>query len=82
MSKQSKPIKPSDSPESASREAEKNQEFSFHEDKDYRPLHHLPRGKAWNPPILKKWWFWPASLVFLFLLNQIMPFIREFFFGS
>lgn len=21
---------------------------------DHKPLHHLPRGKAWNPPILKK----------------------------
>jgi hypothetical protein len=36
---------------------------------DHKPLHHLPRGKAWNPPILKKWWFWPASVGALIALN-------------
>jgi len=36
---------------------------------DPKPLHHLPRGKAWNPPILKKWWFWPASVGALIALN-------------
>jgi hypothetical protein len=36
----------------------------------HKPLHHLPRGKAWNPPILKKWWFWPASIAALVALNM------------
>lgn len=45
----------------------------------YRPLHHLPRGKAWNPPILKKWWFWPASLAGLFALNLAISLWNRFF---
>ena len=34
-----------------------------------KPLHNLPRGKAWNPPILDTWWFWPACIAGLFALN-------------
>lgn len=43
----------------------------------FKALHHLPRGKnAWNPAILKKWWFWPASVLGLILLNVLCSFIR------
>ncbi len=29
----------------------------------FKAMHHLPRGKyAWNPPFMKKWWFWPACI--------------------
>jgi len=41
----------------------------------FRPLkamHHLPRGrKAWNPPFMKEWWFWPACIAGLVLLNLL-----------
>jgi hypothetical protein len=49
------------------------------ENTSHKPLHHLPRGKAWNPPILKKWWFWPASLAGLFALNLAISLWSRFF---
>jgi hypothetical protein len=44
-----------------------------------RPLHNLPRGKAWNPAILKKWWFWPASIGALIALNLAVTLWTRFF---
>jgi len=44
-----------------------------------KPLHNLPRGKAWNPPILKKWWFWPASIGALIALNLAVTLWNRFF---
>jgi hypothetical protein len=40
--------------------------------KPIRALHHLPRGRnAWNPPFMKKWWFWPACIGALAALNGL-----------
>jgi hypothetical protein len=46
--------------------------------KAQKPLHHLPRGKnTWNPQIIKTWWFWPASVVILVLLNYLYPLLWD-----
>ena len=48
----------------------------------FKALYHLPRGKnAWNPTILKKWWFWPASVLGLILLNVLCSLVRTFLDG-
>jgi hypothetical protein len=45
-----------------------------------KPLHHLPRGKnTWDPQIIKKWWFWPVSALFLIILFYVYPYIWDFF---
>jgi hypothetical protein len=46
---------------------------------DHKPMHHLPRGKAWNPKILNKWWFWPASIGALIVLNLAVTLWKRFF---
>lgn len=41
-----------------------------------RPLQQLPRGKnTWNPEIIRKWWFWPASAAVLFILHYLYPWL-------
>lgn len=44
-----------------------------------KPLHNLPRGKAWNPPILSKWWFWPAAIGAIIALNLAVTLWERFF---
>jgi hypothetical protein len=47
-----------------------------------KPLHNLPRGKnTWNPSFLKKWWFWPLSLLVLILLHNLYPLLLRLFAG-
>jgi hypothetical protein len=47
-----------------------------------KPLHNLPRGKnTWNPQIIKQWWFWPVSALFLIILFYGYPLIWDFFVG-
>jgi len=44
----------------------------------FKALHHLPRGKnTWNPSVLKEWWFWPACVAGLAVLNLVAYIIRE-----
>ncbi len=41
---------------------------------ELKPLHNLPRGKnTWNPAILREWWFWPSSVLFLIALYHLYP---------
>lgn len=48
-----------------------------------KPLHHLPRGKnTWNPKIIKTWWFWPASVAILVLLNYLYPLLWDLLFNN
>ncbi|WP_028587691.1 hypothetical protein [Desulfocurvus vexinensis] len=43
-----------------------------------KALHHLPRGRnAWNPPFMKKWWFWPACIGGLVLLNMLASLVHR-----
>jgi hypothetical protein len=45
-----------------------------------KPLHNLPVGKnAWNPKIIRQWWFWPVSALFLIILFYVYPLIWDFF---
>jgi hypothetical protein len=47
-----------------------------------KPLHNLPMGKnAWNPRIIRQWWFWPVSVLFLIILFYVYPYIWDFFAG-
>jgi hypothetical protein len=47
-----------------------------------KPLHNLPVGKnAWNPRIIRQWWFWPVSALFLIILFYVYPYIWDFFSG-
>jgi hypothetical protein len=47
-----------------------------------KPLHNLPRGKnTWDPKIIKQWWFWPVSALFLIILFYVYPYIWDFFAG-
>jgi hypothetical protein len=47
-----------------------------------KPLHNLPVGKnAWNPRIIRQWWFWPVSAIFLIILFYVYPYIWDFFSG-
>lgn len=46
--------------------------------KPMKAMHHLPRGKnAWNPAFMKKWWFWPACIGGLALLNAIAALVHH-----
>ncbi len=47
-----------------------------------KPLHNLPRGKkTWDPQIIKKWWFWPVSALFIIILYYVYPYVWDFFSG-
>jgi len=47
-----------------------------------KPLHNLPRGKkTWDPQIIRNWWFWPVSALFLIILFYVYPYLWDFFAG-